>query len=94
VDLDVVWHAPVRLCQARANEHLIYAYDHWDAIRDAPGVYVLRPPLRQQRGADRYRQANELSTRIGQHIEGNIRLMQAINDRSGSTGRINGGVCP
>ena len=40
MDLDIFWHAPIRLREARRDEHLIYACDGLDAIPSAPDVYV------------------------------------------------------
>jgi hypothetical protein len=81
VDLDVFWHSPIALRDARANEHLIYACDHWEAIPDAPGVYVFGRLFGGSVDPIYIGRANALSKRIEQHIENNVRLMQAIKQR-------------
>jgi hypothetical protein len=81
VDLQIFWRAPVPLRQARANENLIYACDHWESIPAVPGVYVFGRLFGDSVDPIYIGRANVLSARIAQHIDGNVRLMQAIKQR-------------
>src|SRR5579859_2279421 len=80
MDIEVFWHRPVRLRDARADENLIYACDHMDAIPAAPGVYVFGRLFGNSVDPIYVGRANVLVTRVGQQI-GNVRLMRAIERR-------------
>jgi hypothetical protein len=85
VDLEIFWHGPVYLRDARDHENLIYACDYLDAIPSSPGVYVFGRLFGENVDPVYIGRATDLRRRIGQHIENNVRLMQAIKRRPNGT---------
>jgi hypothetical protein len=80
VDLEIFWHGPVHLREARAHEDLIYACDHMDAIPSLPGVYIFGRLFGDNVDPIYIGRATDLRRRIKQHID-TVRLMRAIKRR-------------
>ncbi len=81
MDLDVRWHAPVRLRRCHHDELLIYACDDLDRIPRAHGVYVFGRLFGDNVEPIYIGRAQDLRVRIEQHLLGNVPLMRAIEHR-------------
>ena len=84
MELQLIWHKPVKLKESRADSDYIYEID-LDRIPDEPGVYIFIRKYGVNQNALYIGKAKNLKSRLKQHLTNNVRLLRRIqNKESGS----------
>jgi hypothetical protein len=76
MELQLIWHKPVKLKESRPDSDSIYEID-LDRIPETPGVYIFIRQFGNNKNALYIGKAKNLKTRIKQHLN-SVRLMRKI----------------